>query len=205
MNATNRAVNRIVLCVVGLVLFAAGAITAAAAVSPDVRGYWESFVDGARTWLVDTDAATRIHESTTLSWLSVGALALLVVIVAVAVLIVARLGGGRSSTVTRSEAIDGAIGPVTVLQGFAQDALGESLHRDESILAAKITTSRIRGEDVLHVAVTPRQNASPIVTARTVTTLVDNLARLTGAETPTFVSIHAGLRSKLAADQARVR
>lgn len=161
MNATNRAVNRIVLCVVGLALFAAGAITAAAAVSPDARRFWESFVDGAGKWLVDTDAATRIHESTTLSWLSAGVLALLVVIVTVAVIIVLRLGGGRSSTVTRSEAIDGAIGPVTVLQGFAQDALGESLHRDESILAAKVTTSRIRGEDVLHVAVTPRQTRHP--------------------------------------------
>ena len=205
MNATNRAVNRTVLFIVGAVLLAAGAAALAAIAWPPAAQAWETGLSTAQSWIAGAANSTRLHESTTVSWIAVGALALLLAIVVVVVVIISRLGGGKSSTVTRAEAEDGAVGAVTITHGFAADALTDSLTRHDEILASRVSAVRVRGEDVLHVSVTPRQNTSPVEVAAMVTTLVDNLERLTGRKTPTLVSIHSGVRSRLAADQSRVQ
>jgi len=57
---------------------------------------------------------------------------------------------------------------------------------------------------VLHVAVTPRQNTDPRMLADHVDRLLANLATLTGRETETYISIHTGLRARLAHDQRRL-
>ncbi|GAA1324798.1 hypothetical protein ACFSWE_03225 [Leucobacter albus] len=205
MNATNRGVNRAVLLIIGLALLGAGGAALAAAVWPAAATRWETAMAGAQAWLTAAEASTRLHESTTVSWLVVGALALLLAIVVVAVVIVARLGGGRSTTVTREDAGEGPLGAVTIAHGFAADALADSLARHDEILASRVSAGRVRGENVLHVSVTPRQNVSPVEVAALVGTLIDNLELLTGKQTPAFVSIHSSVRSKLAAEQPRVR
>lgn len=205
MNATNRGVNRAVLFVVGAVLLAAGGAAFAAIVWPSAADLWQTGMTNAQAWLRDTEANTRLHESTTVSWLAVAALAVLLAIVVVAVVIIARLGGGRSTTVTRAEAEGGTVGAVTISHSFAADALTDSLARHDEILASRVSAGRVQGEDVLHVSVTPRQNTSPVEVATLVTTLIDNLALLTGRESPAFVSIRSGVRSRLAADKSRVQ
>ncbi|KAM9861737.1 hypothetical protein ACI1US_02389 [Leucobacter sp. BZR 635] len=205
MNATNRGVNRAVLLVVGAVLLVAGAAALLAVVWPAAADLWQTSMTNADTWLRDTESSTRLHESTTVSWLAIAALALLLAIVVVAVVIISRLGGGRSTTVTRAEAADGPVGAVTIAHGFAADALTDSLARHDEILASRVSAGRVQGEDVLHVSVTPRQNSSPLEVAALVSTLIDNLALLTGRESPAFVSIHSGVRSRLAADKSRVQ
>jgi hypothetical protein len=57
---------------------------------------------------------------------------------------------------------------------------------------------------VLHVSVTPRQNSDPRDVVERVDRLVTNLATLTGEETQTFISVHSGLRARLAGDQRRL-
>lgn len=205
MNATNRGVNRVVLFVVGAVLLAAGGAALAAVVWPAAADLWQTVMTGAQTWLREAESNTRLHESTKVSWLAVAALALLLAVVVIAVVIISRLGGGRSTTVTRAEAEDGAVGAVTIAHGFAADALTEALARHDEILASRVSASRVHSEDVLHVSVTPRQNTSPVEVATLVSTLIDNLAQLTGRETPAFVSIHSSVRSRLAADKSRVQ
>lgn len=205
MNATNRAVNRGVLLVVGLILLAAGGAAFVAIIWRPAGQAWQDGVGQLREWLIAADEGSRLHPSTTVSWVTLGLLLVLLAIVVFAVVTVARLGGGRVHTVTRVEGDEGAIGPVTVTQGFVADALNESLSRHEGILSTKVSASRVRGEDVLHVSVTPRQNVSPARTAATVAGLLDNLGTLLGERPPTYISIHAGLRAKLAADQPRVR
>jgi len=204
MNATNRGTNRAILLLTGLILLAAGACTVLASAWPVAAQAWEAWAGGAVSWMQDADESSRLSDATTVSWLTIGVLAVLLVIAVGAVAVIARLGGGRSSVVICEESGEGAQGAVVIRQGFASDAITHSLASRGEILTSRVSASRVRGEDVLHVSVTPRQNTSPVDVAETVARLVDNLARLTGRETPTLVSIHSGVRARLAADQPRV-
>ena len=205
MNATHRGVNRTVLLVVGVVLIAGGAVAAAAALVPDVASVWRSATESSVQWMRDAAAATRLAEATPVSWLAIAVLAALLAIVVVAVIIVARLGGGRSSTVLREEARDGAQGAVTIGHGFAADALTGALANRSEILSSRVAARKVRGIDVLHVKVTPRQRTSPRDVAELVGRLADNLAVLTGRETPMLLSIRSGIRSRVAASESPVR
>lgn len=205
MNATNRAVNRTLLLVTGLLLVAAGVATVTASAWPVVGESWSAGLAAAVTWMQDAERLTRISDATTLSAFTIGLLALLLIAVVIGLVVISRLGGGRSSTVVRSEPGEGAQGSVAIRQGFAADAITHSLSGREEILSSRVSAHAVRGTDVLHVSVTPRQNTSPVEVATTVTRLVDNLATLTGRKTPTYVSVHSGIRSRLAADRSRVR
>ncbi|MGF3057472.1 hypothetical protein [Microbacterium sp. YY-01] len=204
MSATNRGVNRTVLFLSGLVLLAAGSATVATSVWRAASQVWGTWSKAALSWMQDADEASRISDATTSSWLTIGVLVVLLVIVVGTVVVMARLGGGRSSVVIREESGDGPQGSVVIGQGFASDAITHSLASRGEILTSRVSASRVRGNDVLHVSVTPRQNTSPVDVADTVTRLVDNLATLTGRETPTLISIHSGVRARLASDQPRV-
>jgi len=204
MNATNRGVNRVILFVVGVTMIGAGGAVVMAMLSPDAGNLWQSWLATGAEWTVSADERSRISAATTLSWFTLGILALLVVVVIIAVMIIARLGGGRSSVVIREEAGAGTQGSVTIRHGFAADAITQSLAAHDEILSSRVNARRLWGADLLHVSVTPRQNTSPVDIAETVTGLVDRLASLLGREVPTLVTIHAGIRSRLAADQSRV-
>lgn len=204
MNATNRGVNRVILCIVGILLIAAGSAAVMATLWPAAGEIWESWLSTGADWLATADEASRISASTTVSWLTLAILALLLVVVVITVIIIARLGGGRSDIVIRDEAGDGARGAVTIRHRFASDAITQSLMSRDEILSSKVNSRRFRGTDILHVSVTPRQNASPVDVAETVTELIDRLMTLLGRQIPTLVTIRSGLRSRLAADQPRV-
>lgn len=205
MNGTNRVVNRAILLVVGLVLCAAGVGVVAAAVWPSAGALWRSVASSVVDWTVAADAQTRVSDATMVSWSTLALLAVLALVVAAAMIVIARLGGGRSTAVIRVESAEGAQGPVTIRHGFASDAITHSLAQRGEILSSRVDARRVRGTEVLHISVTPRRNVSPADVAATVLRLVDNLATLTGGEAPTYVSIRAGVRSRLAANQPRVR
>lgn len=205
MNATNRVVNRVVLAIVGLVLLTSGGATLMATVWPAAQGAWRRSLSGARRWVADADAQTRLSDGTTVSWFVIGVLAVLVLLIVVAIVVIARLGGGRTGIVVQEDAGEGAQGRVTIGQGFASDAITRSLAGRDEILSSKVRTRRVRGTEMLHVSVTPRRNTSPLDAILTVTRLVDNLATLMGGQTPTYISVRSGARSRLAADQPRVR
>lgn len=204
MNATNRGVNRIVLMLVGLVLLVAGGAVVAVAVRPAAGDIWRSGASSATRWMREVDGQSRISDAATVSWFMLGMIAVLSLVVVVAVIVIARLGGGRSDAVIRVESGEGPQGPVTIRHGFASDAITRSLAAHDEILSCRVSARRVRGADVLHVSVTPRQNTSPVDVAAAVTRLVDNLATVTGEETPTLVSIRSGVRARLAADRSRV-
>jgi hypothetical protein len=204
MNATNRGVNRIVLLLAGMVLLTAGAAVLLATVWPVASAIWGDWSRAAISWMQRADDASRVSTTSTLSGFTISVLAVLLLIVVAAVVVIARLGGGRSSVMIRDDSADGTPGAVVIRQGFASDAITGSLASRRDILASRVSASRVRGEDVLHVSVTPRQNTSPVEVAETVTRLVDNLATLTGRQTATCISIHAGVRARFAADRPRV-
>ncbi|ARJ04101.1 hypothetical protein GCM10010988_28230 [Cnuibacter physcomitrellae] len=204
MNSTNRGLNRAILLVVGLVLLAAGAAATTAVLWPVFGQAWTTTVGGALGWARDTSAATPLYDGTTLSWLVVAVLAALALLIVLAIVVLAHLGGRRSRTVLRATGAESPLGPVTVQESFASDAIRNTLSVHEEILASSVSANEVKGRPVLHVSVTPRQNTSPRAVAELLARLTDNLATLTGQDIPTYISIHTGLRARLATDARRV-
>ena len=204
MNSTNRGLNRTLLFLVGLVLLVVGAGAATAVLWPAFGQAWTTTVGGAIGWAQDTAGATAVYGGTTVSWLVVAVLAVLVLLIVLAIVVIAHLGGRRSRTVLRATGAQSPLGPVTVQESFAADAIKNSLAAHEEILSSSVSANEVQGQPVLHVSVTPRQNTSPRAVAELLGRLTGNLATLTGQDTPTYISIHTGLRARLAADARRL-
>ncbi|WP_378144582.1 hypothetical protein ACFJGV_13920 [Cnuibacter sp. UC19_7] len=204
MNSTNRGLNRAILLIVGLVLLAAGAAATTAVLWPAFGQAWTTTVGGAIGWARDSDAASPLFGGTTLSWLIVAVLAALLVLVVLAIAVLAHLGGRRTRTVLRATGSESPLGPVTVQESFASDAIRNTLSAHEEILSSSVSANEVKGQPVLHVSVTPRQNTSPRAVADLLARLTANLGTLTGQDIRTYISIHTGLRARLATDARRV-
>ena len=203
MNNTNRALNRIVLFVIGLVFLALGAVVISVIAWPTAGEVWTSAGEAADGWLAQTLEATQI-AGTSLTWLALGAVAAILIVIVLLILALTSIRGRRSKTVLRSTGSQNPLGRVTVTESFVSDALKNSLSEKEDVLTSSVTANTFRNEPVLHVSVTPRQNTSPRQVVEYVDRLVANLATLTGQDTSAYISVHTGLRAKLAHDQRRL-
>ncbi|MHC9045929.1 hypothetical protein ACYX8G_15205 [Microbacterium saperdae] len=203
MNNTNRALNRTLLLIIGLLFLGLGAIGIAIMSWPTATDTWKSAGTDAQSWLDQAFASTRIAGSQ-ISWIAVGGVAAIVVVIVLLILALTSVAGHRSKTVLRSSGAQNPLGRVTVTESFVSDAVKNSLATRDEILSTQVTANDIRREPVLHVAVTPRQNTDPRVLIDHVDRLLANLATLTGRETETYISIHTGLRARLAQDQRRL-
>lgn len=203
MNSTNRALNRIVLLILGIVLVAIGGIVATAASVPVVADTWATSAEAVQQWATGAWESTQI-AGTQLTWVAVALLAAFVLLIALLITLVVRGVRGRRQTAFGATGSNGEAGRVTVTEGFASDLLKNALTERDEILTAKVTASEVKKQPVLHVSVTPRQNTSPVAVAETVDQLVTNLAALTGRQLPTYISVHSGLRARLAHDQRRL-
>jgi hypothetical protein len=204
MNNTNRGVNRTILLIVGLLLTAGGAAVILARTWPEAGNVWSAAFTTSIETLQRLDADSSVPGLAQATWLGIGIDAVLVVVIVVAVIVLTCLGGGSGGAVLTSDSGRDTRNTIVIEQGFASDALTQTLERHEEILSARVRARRIRGNDVMHVTVTPRKNTSPAEVATTVGTLIANLETLVGRELPALVSIKSGIRSRLASDQSRV-
>lgn len=202
MNHTNRFLNRTLLLVIGLIFFAAGAGVVALFAWPAAAQWWAGASADAQTWLDEANNRTMIGD-TTLSWVTAGSLAAIVLLIVLLIVVLARLGGGRTHSLIRTGGKDSPNGRIIIDTGFAADALRQSLDQRPEILFSNVSAANIDREPLMHLSVTPRQNTSPRQVADDLDQLLNNLAVLTGEQMPTYVSIHTGLRSRLAHDQNR--
>ena len=203
MNHTNRALNRILLLLIGLILLGLGAFGATVTAWPTAAELWERAGSQTDTWLHQALEATRI-AGTGVTWFGVGVVAAVLLVVVLLVLALTALIRRRTHTVVRSDRSQTPLGRVTITEAFAADAMTNALSDREEILSVQVTANEIRTRPVLHVAVTPRQNTDPRALVDDIDGLLANLAALTGQETDTYISLHSGLRARLAHDQTRV-
>lgn len=203
MNRTNRALNRIVLFISGALFFAVGAILVTILVWPVGAGYWAQAIEAGKNWLDEVIPATTIGESSN-SWVTMAGLALLVILMILLVVALGRVDGHRSRTVLCSTGAPHPLGRITVHESFVSDAIKDCLNQHDEILSSTVTANNVRKTQVMHVSVTPRQNTSPAQLLADVDLLTTNLTTLTGQNVATYISIHSGLRAKLAHDQRRV-
>lgn len=194
MNATRRGLNRFLLFLVAVVLLGLGALALAVGLLPGGTDTWTSVMGGFQGWLESLG-----RESA--GW---GAVAAIVVLAIILILIASAAVRGRRQAPLQSTGSANDEGRITVTDRFASEALKNALGERDEILSSRVSAGEVGKESVLHVAVTPRQNTSPRDVAEHVDTLVTNLAALTGQNLRAYISIHSGLRAKLARDNTRV-
>lgn len=203
MNATNRALNRIILLILGLVLLAIGAVLVAASAVPGVGESWRMSGEAVQAWASHAWEDTKI-AGTQLSWLIIGMLAALLLLIVLLIVLIGRGVRGRRRSPLRATGSASELGRITLTDGFAADAIKNALSDRDEILTTKVTANDVKKRPVLHVGVTPRQNTSPLAVAHTLDTLVTNLETLTGQQVATYISVHSGIRARLAHDQRRL-
>jgi len=203
MNSTNRVLNRIILFVVGIVLLALGAAVVTIIIWPAAAKYWTGAATAIKSWTEAAIADTTV-EATTINGFAMAILLLIIILLILVILVLTHVGGGRSRTVLHASGQQNPLGHVTVQESFVSDALKHSLNNREEVLFSSVSAKNIRKQPVLHLSVTPRQNTSPRDLVEDLNTLVTNLATLTGENVPTYISLHSGLRAKLARNQRRL-
>lgn len=204
MNHVNRGLNRTILFIVGLLLLAIGGLAATAALLQPVGDAWTRSGESVILWAQNVQDVTAVAASSAVTWADIAFVIVCAALIVVCVTIMVNMLTRRRRDRVRIAVREDELGRIVISDSFAADALQQSLAQRPEIVSSKISGNRHRGHEVLHVSVTPRSGVSPREVADTVTTLANNLATLTGSANLVYVSIHAGLRSRIAAPPARV-
>ncbi|MBX0299036.1 hypothetical protein K2F54_03500 [Cryobacterium sp. 1639] len=205
MNDTNRALNRLFIFVVGLILLVVGAAAAALLVWPWWANRWEEAGRTADAAVTDALEASPV-PGTDFSWWLLAAAAVLLLLVILMVVIIANVGGGGSREIYRKRISeqDAASDRLLIDTSFAAEALKHSLDKRPDLVGSTVGAFTVKRRPVLHLGITPRQGVSPRLIVEEADRLIDNLARVVGDAPATCLTIHSGLRAKLGHDQ-RVR
>lgn len=201
MSQTNRTLNRILLAMLGLLLLAAGALTAAAGLIPGISAVWTA---AAESGLNQAGAllATAPVPGTGLSWWAVAGIAGLILGAGLSIAWLASQGGGRSFSVATDR--DGERGKTVVDAGLVAASISGSLAGDRRVLNSAVSAWDVKGATGIRLRLEARQGASPREIADTAEELVQGLDRQLGHPVPVLVRITSGTRSKLAGvDRAR--
>lgn len=198
MNGTPRALNRVLLALVGLIFLAAGLWLVALAAVPAVGQWWRGWAGAA------TDQLQSLTQRTTLpgqisSWVwvivSLGLILLIVVLAA----LVANQGKGRAGVLAQGYGDgvdDGAAGRVSISSAVAEQALKAALTERSDLVWATVTVYNVRDLPGLKIRVLPRPGVAPQQVAADISALVSALDAVLGWRTPVLLSIGAGTRTR---------
>jgi hypothetical protein len=193
MNATNRALNRMLVLVIGLLLAIIGAGAAALAFVPMVRDAWDA-ASGTVASQVTGFVQSNPLAGTGASWPLAAALALLVIAIVLLIVFVVRQGGGHTRTAVTERADDGI---VRIDSAVAEHALEDALATHPEFVASHVSTYAVRRTPVLKVSVTCRRGVSPADASRIVDDTLTALDRLLGRELPALVQLSGGFRARV--------
>lgn len=203
MNATPRALNRVLLVLLGLLLMGVGGGLALVSAWPEAAARWHRFAERAGDSIAAAFTATSL-PGTGSSWIWVAVALLSFVGIVLTVLWMAGQGGGRTDTLVSEYDDDGAPGRVAISGGVAEQALRNALQQDPDVASAAVSTYRVKGSNALRVRITPRQGAAPHLIAADATALVEALDLALGHQAPVLLSIEAGRRLRFSRED-RVR
>lgn len=188
MNSTNRALNRIFILVVGLLLVAAGAVAILIVAVPSVGSQWRSvakqLASGAQPWV----AAPVVGKA---SLLVIGVAVVCVVLILLLVVFIAKQGHGHSAAAivqrhgATSTRIDLAV-PRALLE--------EHLEQREELIGLRISAYEVRNTPMLKITAKCRRGVSPAVVAELIGRSIGDLERIVGTDVPAFVQLTGGFR-----------
>ncbi|NKX51613.1 hypothetical protein HER39_13765 [Arthrobacter deserti] len=203
MNQTPRALNRVVLAVLGLVLMLAGGLGVALAASGPVARWWQDATAAAGA------SIDRLLQATTLpgqpeSWLWTAAALVLLVLIVLLLAWAALQGRGRLGTLAVDYDGGGAPGVVSLSSAVAEQALKAALQERPDILHVAVAAYEYRGVPGLRLRVLPRPGVAPQTVAGGIMDLVEAMDLVVGIDPPVVLSIGAGPRVRLARTDHRV-
>lgn len=195
MNNTNRALNRLLVFVIGLVLLAGGAAVAVGALWPDVRDTVSGAASDASGPVSDALSGDQI-------WILWVVAAASLVLILLLVWFALRQGHGQTGellTVHEGSGRDEPTGGRLVIDAkVAEQVLEEALADTAGIVSIDVTAFRVKGENVLRVTADARKGASPVEIRRSIDQAVARWDELLGTETPVVIQINGGLRTQMA-------
>jgi hypothetical protein len=192
MTSTNRALNRLLVILVGLVLLVAGAAVAVGAVLPDVQGTVATAASDAEGPVGD---ALSGGQPWILWVVAAAALVLILLLLAFAL----RQGHGRTGTLLRRAPGDDASSPtggsLVVDAKVAEQMLEEALGHDPAIVSVDVSAFEVRRRTVLRITAVARRGVSPVQVRRSIDDAVARWDQVLGTEVPVVIQITGGLRS----------
>lgn len=193
MNATPRALNRLLLGLLGLLLLGLGGGLVLISVWPAAARTWNDFAPDAIGGIGSVLGSTALPGSAG-SWIWIVLALLSFLGIALMLLWIAAQGGGRTSTLISEFDDDGAPGSVALSGAVAEQALRNALQQEPDVAGAAVSTYSMKGRSALRVRITPRQGAAPHLIAADATALVETLDTALGCQTPVLLSLEAGRR-----------
>ncbi|BCW57146.1 MULTISPECIES: hypothetical protein [Micrococcaceae] len=195
MNGTPRALNRVLLFVIGVKLLAVGLLLVLLATVPAVAAWWHGFSAGVWAGMENAFRQTRLpgHEE---SWLWIVAGAVLVAVIVAMIAWLSQQGKGRANLLVASDDDSHIDGEVRIGGGVAEQALRAALAERTDLAAASVATYEVRGKPGLRIRIQPRQGVAPHVLAAEVSQLVEALDLVIGQKTPVLVHMVSGARSR---------
>lgn len=192
MTNTNRGLNRLFTFIVGLIIFILGIATAAIHVMPAIRTGWEITAPTVQHNIHDVHASALLAPG--VSWITIGVIALLALLIMLLVAFIFTQGHGHTSRLIRDSRTDHG---VTVVDStVAEEALQGVLNGRPELVSAHVSTFDVKGAPTLKVSVTARRGVSPKEIATTVESVVRALDALLGREIPAYLHISGGFRAR---------
>ncbi|ROP65090.1 hypothetical protein [Curtobacterium sp. ZW137] len=187
MNATNRALGRIALIVVGVALLVAGVGAVLVQTVPQAADLWHG---AARATLGDLGVdAGRGASIAAWTWVLGGA----VVLGVLALVVLTTLGGGRVGTVVEDDgASDSLPGAVRIDAAAVQHALSSAIGDLPQVASLAVDVYRVRRRRAVRIKVRPRKGAAPREITERVEGIVADLDALLGDELPVLLEIARG-------------
>ncbi len=195
MNQTPRALNRVLVGVLGAVLALVGGTGLLLALMPSLHGWWNGFTEDTGQVLDNIFASTTL-EGQRDSWLWIGIALSMIVLTILAIAWVSAQGKGRIGTLASEFSEEPVPGGITLSAAVAEQALKAALLERRDIVNATVSTWEFRGQPALKIRVHPRQGVGPYVVAEDVVALVTALDQSLGQRPPVLVSIGAGARTR---------
>lgn len=196
MNQTPRAVNRVVLTILGLLLTAAGAHGLLLSVLPGYATGWRGLATRAG------EAGGAVLTATTLSGQRDSWLWILVVVAMIALMLlmvwwVAVQGKGKTGIFARDYHDDDARGIVEIASSVPEEAIRAALADRPDVVSVHVTTWEAPHDAGLRVKVQPRQGAAPSRIADDVSAVVSGMEAALGRGGPVVIHVAAGARTRM--------
>lgn len=195
MNETPRALNRVLLFIIGVKMLAVGLLLVLLATVPAVADWWHGWSGSVWADAEDAFRATRFPgRQESWLWIVAGAVLLLVIVAMVAWL--AQQGKGRANLLVSSDDDSHVDGEVQIGGGVAEQALRAALADRPDLAGASVATYEVKGQPCLRVRIHPRQGVAPHLLAAEVSRLVEALDLVIGKKTPVLVHMATGARAR---------
>lgn len=195
MNSTPALLNRILIGILGLKLFAVGTLLMLLAAVPPVAVWWHAWSGSAWNSVKQAFNSTRFPGRPE-SWLWIVAALALAVLIGLMVAWIAQQGKGRSNLLAADFDPGNVPGDVRISAGVAEQALKHALAGRPDLAGATVTTYDVQGIPALKIKLLPRHGVAPHLLAAEVSALVQALDEVVGLQTPVLVHIGAGARTR---------